>query len=377
MDRRSFLKTAGATGSAALFAGCQATPSDGTPTGDGTPTDGSEPGTATGTPDDEPGTLVVATYDSFIDAPSSSPGAWVKEQFEAETGAQLVWQTPPNEVNYFIERANAGVDADADVYVGLNTDHLIRVDENLESDSLFAEAGDLEGGSAIREGLRFDPMGRAIPYDTGYISLVWDATADDGSFVAPETFDGLLEPEFSGDLLAQNPSSATGRAFFLHTVHEKGEDGFIDYWESLQDNDVRVLGSWDAAYNAYEEGEAPMVVSYSTDQVYANRYGQNIDRHQIRFLNDQGYANPEGMARFADADNPELATTFMEFMLRPEVQGEIAVRNVQFPAIDGADLPEEYAEYAKIPPEPVTFSYDELRGSIDGWIEQWQQSFTA
>ena len=88
-------------------------------------------------------------------------------------------------------------------------------------------------------------------------------------------------------------------------------------------------------------------------------------------------ANPEGMARFADADNPELARTFMEFMLRPEVQGEIAVRNVQFPAIDGADLPAEYAEYAKIPPEPVTFSYDELRGSIDGWIEQWQQSFTA
>jgi thiamine transport system substrate-binding protein len=376
MNRREFLTTAGAAGSAVLLAGCQAERTDGTPDG-GTPTETEgEPSGATTTPED-PGTLVVATYDSFIDAPSSSPGAWIKERFEAETGAQLIWQTPPNEINYFIERANADVEADADVYVGLNTDDMIRIDENLESGSLFVEAGDLAGQDAIREQLQFDPKGRAVPYDTGYISLVWDATADDGEFVAPETFDGLLESEYEGDLLAQNPSSTTGRAFLLHTVHEKGEDGFVDYWEALRDNGVRVLGDWDAAYTAYGDGEAPMVVSYSTDQVYANRYDQNMDRHQIRFLNDQGYANPEGMAQFADADNPDLAKQFMEFVLRPEVQGQIAVQNVQFPAIEGAELPEEYAQFAKVPPEPVTFTYDELKGSIEGWIDAWQRAFTA
>ncbi|MFB6096952.1 MAG: thiamine ABC transporter substrate binding subunit [Haloferacaceae archaeon] len=381
MNRRRFLQRAGATGAAALLAGCQAQQTTETPADTDTeaPTDTDTEttrGTATRTP--EPGTLVVATYDSFIDAPSSSPGAWIKERFEAETGATLVWKTPPNEVNYFIERANAGVDTEADVYVGLDTGTLIRVDNKLKSGRLFDEAGDLEGRSAVKDGLAFDPKGRAVPYDTGYISLVWNATMGGGDFVAPETFDGLLDPEFEDDLLAQNPStSETGRAFLLHTIKAKGEDGYLDYWSRLKDNGVRVLGKWDDAYNAYTGGEAPMVVSYSTDQVYAHRYGNDLAKHQIRFLNDQGYANPEGMARFANTDQPELARTFMEFLLRPEVQGEIAVRNVQFPATTDASLPESYAEYAKEPPEPVTFTYDELKGTVSDWIEQWQREFAG
>jgi thiamine transport system substrate-binding protein len=380
MNRRRFLRAAGATGAAAMLAGCQATRTDPPADGDGgseTTTDPTET-TGTTTSDPDPGTLVVATYDPFIDSPSSSPGAWIKQRFEEETGATLVWKTPPNEINYFIERANAGVPIEADAYVGLNVDMLIRVDNNLDSGSLFAESGDLAGAGNIKEGLSFDPQGRAVPYDTGYISLVWNATMDDGQFVAPETFDGLLEASYENDLIAQNPtSSATGKAFFLHTVAEKGEDGYLDYWGALQDNGVRVLGSWSDAYAAYGEGEAPMVVSYSTDQVYANRSGDPMAEHQIRFLNDQGYANPEGMARFADSDQPELARQFMEFLLRPEVQGEIAVRNVQFPAVTNADLPVEYAEYAQVPPEAVTFTYDELNGSLSEWLDQWERQYTS
>ncbi|MFW5939990.1 MAG: thiamine ABC transporter substrate-binding protein [Halolamina sp.] len=380
MDRRRFIQTAGAAG-VTLLAGCSAEEVD-------SPTDSpTEPGTTeatsttVGTAEGDEGTLVVATYSSFIDAVSTSPGGWIKESFESEFDADLVWQTPPNELDQYIQRANADVEIDADVYVGLNVDGLIRLDENLESDALFVEAPDLDGASNVKEGLSFDPQNRAVPYDTGYISLVWNATADDGEFVAPETFDGLLESESEGDLLAQNPSSsATGRAFLLHTIDAKGEDGYLDYWRDLQENDVRVLDGWDAAYGAYSEGEAPMVVSYSTDQVFANREGQDMDEHQIRFLNDQGYANPEGMAQFAATDSPTLARSFMEFMLRPEVQAEIAVRNVAFPAITNADFGEdnaEYEEYAKVPPEAVSFSYDELKGNVEGWIEEWSRQIAS
>ncbi len=378
IDRRRFLAGAGAAG-AALLAGCSAEQADSptaTTSSGGTETTGTTVGETEGG-----GTLVVATYSSFIDAVSSSPGGWLKQQFESEFDADLVYQTPPNELDQYIQRANAGVEIDADVYVGLNVDGLIRLDENLESGSLFAEAPDLPGESDIKEGLGFDPQGRAVPYDTGYISLVWNATADDGEFAAPETFDGLLESEYRGDLLAQNPSSsATGRAFLLHTIKARGEENYLDYWSQLQDNDVRVLGSWGDAYGAYGEDEAPMVVSYSTDQVYANRSDQNMDRHQIRFLNDQAYANPEGMAQFASTDSPELAQSFMEFVLRPEVQAEIAVRNVQFPAITDAEFGEEnaeYEQYAKVPPEAVSFTYDELRGNLQGWIEEWSRQIAS
>ncbi|KTG07964.1 ABC transporter substrate-binding protein [Haloprofundus marisrubri] len=375
MRRRNFIKAAGAAGVSALVAGCSAEPvDDGGDSASNESTEGTETGTTTGTPSGS-ATLRVATYTSFVDAPSSSPGPWIKEQFESEFDATLEWQTPENEINYFIERAAQGVDIESDAYVGLDTNMLIRVDENVDGE-LFAsvDSGAVEGRDAVKSGLEFDPQERAVPYDTGYISLVYN----ENQATAPETFDGLLRPEFEGDLLAQDPqSSATGQAFLLHTIKAKGEDGYLDYWSQLQDNGVRVLGKWEDAYAAYSNGEAPMVVSYSTDQVFANAEGEDLSEHQIRFLNGEAYANPEGMARFADAPSPDLANQFLSFMLRPEVQAEIAVRNVAFPAISDAPLPEDFAQYAKEPETPVTFTYEELQGNLSEWTDAWAQQFAS
>ena len=349
MRRRNFLVSAGAAATA--VAGCLA------------------PG---GTASTSSGALVVGTYSAFIDSPSSSPGAWLKSEFESEFDTDLVWQTPSNELNHYVQRKQSGVDIEADVYLGLNTDDLVRIDRELD-DSLFAEAGDIDGKSDVKSGLQFDPENRAVPYDTGYISLVYDGT----TMTAPETFDGLLDEEVAGDLIAQNPgSSATGKAFLLHTIKEYGDD-YLDYWADLQANGVQVLGSWSDAYGAWSNGEAPMVVSYSTDQVFANESGADLEKHQIRFLNDQGYANPEGMAIFDESNQSEAAREFMSFVLRPEIQGEIAVQNVQFPATETAEVPSDYADLAKEPPEPVTFTYEELEGQVSGWIEDWERQFAS
>ncbi len=391
--RRRFLTIGGAAGAVAL-AGCSAEPTDGGSADDGADGDDGDDGTDSdgddGSADDdeaETPTLTVATYGPFIDAPSVSPGEWLKEEFESRVDVELEWATPDNEVNHYVERAASGASIDADLYVGLTTEDLVRVDEELD-DGLFVEAGDIAGLGDVRDGLRFDPFERAVPYDTGYVSLVYDGTAIE----APETFEGLLADEHAGALIAQNPgASATGRAFLLHTIHRFGDgpdgevdggDGdaeydYLDYWADLQDNDVRVLGSWEDAYASWSEGEAPIVVSYSTDQVFAADADENLEEHQIRFLNDQAYATPEGMAVFADADEPDLAREFMSFMLEPEVQGEIAQRNVAFPATDTATLPDDYADLAKEPADPVTFSYDELQGSVSEWVTAWERQFAG
>jgi thiamine transport system substrate-binding protein len=375
MKRREFIAAAGAAGVSGL-AGCAGGgggTADDTETSGGTDTERETTGgTTTGTPNPTP-TLQVGTYGAFVDAPSSSPGPWLKEQFESEFDATLSWQTPDNELNYFIERSMGGLDVDADAYVGLDTNMLIRVDEQTDG-GLFAPATDVPGRDGVREGLEFDPQGRAVPYDTGYICLVYD----ENQLTAPETFDGLLTESYAGDLLAQDPTTAaTGQAFLLHTIHAKGEDGYLDYWRRLRDNDVRVLGSWSDSYAAYSNGEAPMVVSYSTDQVFASAEGADLSKHQIRFLDGEGYANPEGVAIFEGTDRPDLAREFIGFMLQPEVQAEIAVRNVQFPATTDAELPSDFAQYAKEPETPVTFSYDALKGSLSEWTDSWAQQFAS
>jgi thiamine transport system substrate-binding protein len=376
MKRREFLAASGGASVVAL-AGCAG--DDGTETADDTTTttDSTTDTTAgTTTTDSYAGTLHVATYEPFIDAPSVSPGAWIKEEFEAEyPDATLEWLTPESEIRYFIQRRRAGVTIDADVYVGLNPEDLVRIDEQLQ-DPLFSPIPDAEIPNAadVREDLRFDPQGRAVPFDTAYISLVYNAHEVSN----PETFEALTNPAFEDTLLVQNAqTSDPGKAFLLWTIASKGEDGYLDYWDALVANGATILGDWNAAYTAYTNGERPIVVSYSTDQVYANRYDQDMQKHQVGFLDDQGYATPEGMARFADSDQPELAAAFVDFMLSKRVQSKIPILNVTFPATTTADPPADFEQYAHRPPEVVTHTYEALAGSLDTWVEQWAQQIAG
>jgi len=316
------------------------------------------------------GVVTVATYDSFVDSEESA-GPWLKGAFEEQRDDDVTveFQVPENGINQYIQRAQEGADIEADLYVGLNVDELIRLDEQLDGALFDSLEGELDGSDRVRDSLRFDPEGRAVPYDTGYVNLVYDE-----SEVEPETFADLTAERNRGDLIVQNAQqSDPGQAFLLWTIHEFGEDDYLDYWAELQDNDVRVLGSWSDAYNAYLSEEAPMVVSYSTDQVYNG----DTPRHQIGFLDGQAYENPEGMARFADAGDPEAAADLMEFVLTAEAQAEIAVRNVQFPAVEDADLDDEFEQLAKAPPDPVRFDYDELADSLEGWVDEWARQIAG
>ncbi len=316
----------------------------------------------------EDSTITLATYDSFVDG-EDPVGPWLKEEFEAEYDVTLEFETPSGGINQYIQRAQQDAEINVDLFVGLNVDELIRIDEQLDVPLFDALDGELERSDRIRDELRIDPEGRAVPYDTGYISLVYDERS-----VEPETFDDLTDPATEDQLLTQNAQqSDPGLAFLLWTIHEFGESGYLDYWADLQDNGVRVLGSWNDAYNAYLAEERDIVVSYSTDQVFNG----DVPRHQIGFLNDQGYAQPEGMARFSDAPEPEAARDLMEFMLRPDIQGGIAERNVQFPAVDDAELDEEFDSLAHVPPEPVTFGYDDLLGNLEGWVEDWARQIRS
>jgi thiamine transport system substrate-binding protein len=109
--------------------------------------------------------------------------------------------------------------------------------------------------------------------------------------------------------------------------------------------------------------------------VYANRDGQNMAKHQVGFPNDQGYANPEGMGVVQGSDEVDLAYAFMDFVLRGDVQQTIALSNVQFPAVtdEHVDLPAAFSDYAYRPPEPVSLGYDELKGNLSGWVEDWSR----
>ncbi|APX96783.1 thiamine ABC transporter substrate-binding protein [Natronorubrum daqingense] len=315
--------------------------------------------------------FTVGTYTSFVDAPSDSPGEWIKEEFESRHDVEFEWHTPDQELTYYVERHNDGSEVEPELYLGVRPQNLVQADEQLEGD-LFTSTDEsvLSNAEDIDDEFYFDPEERAIPTFHSHCGIVYDGR----NVSEPETFDDLLSSEYEGDLAMSNPnSSTTGLLFFLWTVDHFGEDGYLEYWNDLMDNDARVLDEWGEVYTQFEEEEIPVVVSYTDDRVYASRDGNDLDKHQVATLHDQGYANMAGMARFADGTDDDLAHEFMDFILEPEVQSVIAERNVTGPVNEETELPEEIEEYMIEPEEVVFFDYDELEGNLSTWLEEWER----
>ena len=316
-----------------------------------------------------PDTVRIGTYQAYVDAPSTSAGEWVKDEFENRHDLTLEWVVRENELTDFIQRRKEGAPLEADAFLGVTPQDLVRADAQLE-DPLFGsfETGAIENAANVEDVYHFDPQRRVLPTGASYVSLVYDQTAVD----APLTFESLTDPEYEDSLLLANPqSTTTGLLFLLWSVDAMGRDSYLEYWQRLMDNGVHVLGSWSSAYNAYMQEEASMVVSYSTDQVYAANEGQDMDRHQIAFPNDQGYAYVDGLGQFATTDREPLVQTFADFLLEPDVQRKTAVDNVGIPTVADASLPDEFQQYAHVPDDPVQLQYDVLAEHMGDWRDAW------
>ncbi|MFB6093622.1 MAG: thiamine ABC transporter substrate binding subunit [Halanaeroarchaeum sp.] len=328
-------------------------------------------GPATSSPD----TIRVGTYPAYVDAPSTSPGAWVKAEFERRHDATLEWVAPDNELTTFIQRRRQGAPLEADLYLGVTPQHLVRAQTELDQ-PLFEgfDVGAIDNARDIQDVYHFDPKRRVLPIGASYVAIVYDETAVD----APPTFASLTDPAYEDALLLPNPqSTTTGLLFLLWSIHTVGRDRYLEYWNRLMDNGVHVLGSWSSAYTAYSNAEASMVVSYSTDQVYAANANADMSRHQIAFLNDQGYAYVDGLGKFATTERDDLVRRFAEFMLSPEVQRKTAVKNVGIPAVSGVSLPEQFRQYAKVPENPVQYPLDVLAAHMDEWRETWARRIVS
>lgn len=372
MKRRTVVRTLGGVsgGAVAGLAGCL------TRNSDDEPPDGPEEGDPEPDDPDHEGTLRVATYQSMVTG-TEPAGSWLAEAFkDTYPDADLEWVVPEAGVEHYLRRGEYGAELDVDVLFGFTVGDLARIDDRIGEGGLLRELNidRIDGTERIRDNLDLeDPHGRALPYDTGYVSLIYDETILD----APETFADLLTTEYGGTLLAQHPGhSIPGQAFLLWLINTAGRDDALAYWDELIANGVEIHNSWSDAYNgAYMNEDRPMIVSYSTDPIVAAIEGTNQARHQVAFPNDEGYALPEGMGIFDGTAELDLAYAFLEFVLSSESQAELARRNVQFPAVAGVDTHPAFGEVARKPPEPTSMGYTELRGNVGDWITDWTNQF--
>jgi len=314
--------------------------------------------------------LVVYTYDSFT---SWGPAGFIEEEFERryQVDVEFVATADSRAMLSKLIRERTTGEQGADVFIGVEAADLPTVWANELFIPLTAE--DVPRLATVPQDLLVDPQNGAIPYEHGYITFVYDSEALPTEEV-PRTFTELLDPRYSRSLILEDPrTSSPGLSFLLWTIHRFGDPGYLDYWRRLLPNVLTIAGGWSEAYDLFLAGEAPVVLSFSTDTAYSVIEGGSA-RYKVMLLDNQGYRNIYLMGIVRGTGEIELAKEFLDFILSPEVQERIPTTEWMFPANPEALLPVQFYQYAVVPPQPVMLSPEEVGENLERWLREWART---
>ncbi len=273
--------------------------------------------------------LTVLTYDSFV--PDWGAGPLVKAAFEDVCDCDLKFVTGGDGAALLARLRLEGARTDVDIVLGLDTNLTAAATET----GLFGEHGVTGVDFALPIPWE-DPI--FLPYDWGYFAFVHDVAKVPN---APVSLAALAKSDLK--IVIQDPRSSTpGLGLLLWVKHAYG-DAADEVWADLSDNIVTVTKGWSEAYGMFLEGEADMVLSYTTSPSY--HLIAEGDGTKAAALFDEGhFMQIEVAAKLAGTDQPELAGQFLQFMVSDAFQSIIPTTNWMFPSVTPTDgLPNGFA----------------------------------
>ncbi len=300
--------------------------------------------------------LTVYTYDSFVS--DWGPGPVIEAAFEESCACDLQFVGAGDGAALLARVQLEGAHSDADVVLGLDTNLTAAAKET----GLFAPHG--------VEGARFDlPIDWVddtfLPYDWGYFAFVYDTTKTDS---VPGSFSELAVSDLK--IVIQDPRSSTPGLGLLLWVKAVAGDDAETLWGDLSDNIVTVTKGWSESYGMFLEGEADMVLSYTTSPAYHLIAEEDATKAAAPFA-DGHYMQVEVAGKLASTDQPELADTFLAFMQTEGFQGAIPTTNWMYPAvIPETGLPEGF-ETLISPEKAILLPESDVPAIRDAALEEW------
>jgi thiamine transport system substrate-binding protein len=271
--------------------------------------------------------LTVYAPDYF--ASEWGPGPAIAAAFAVSTGERIEYVTGDVLPRLLLE----GERTRADVVIGLNTDQTARA----RATGLFAPHGVATEGLTMPLDWADDTF---LPFNWGQTAFVYDT---DRLEEAPASFAALLDAPDGLRIAIQDPrSSISGLALALWMDAVHGEAA-ADAWAALAPKVATVTAGWSESYGLFTEGEVDMVLSYTTSPAY-HIIAEGDDTVRAAIFPEGHYFMVELAGQLAGTDQPELAQSFMEFVLSDTFQALIPEGNWSFPArLDPARLPEGFA----------------------------------
>ncbi len=159
----------------------------------------------------------------------------------------------------------------------------------------------------------------------------------------PSSLEELVNAPDDLKIIIQDPRTSTPGLGLLLWMHAVYGDEAPAKWQQLSDKILATTQSWsDGYFSLFMNGEAPMILSYSTSPAYHMAIDKT-DRYQAARFNEGHYLQVEVAALVESSDNKTLAREFLDFMLTADFQRHIPLKNVMYPAVDlGDELPDVF-----------------------------------
>lgn len=284
--------------------------------------------------------VVVYTYDSF--AGEWGPGPELTQKFEAKTGYKLTLVDCGDSIQAFNRAVLEKDDPQADVIIG--------IDNNLADQAKAAgilTAYDPKESNTIDASLK-EALGKdsnLTPYDYSHFAMIYDT---ESNVPAPTSLQDLTKEIYRNKIILMDPRTSTpGLGFLAWTVSVFG-DKYAEYWSDLKKNILSMTSGWSEGWGMFLNGEAPLVISYTTSPAYNVEY-EDEDRY-VALVFDQGHVQQvEGYGLLNNAQNPEGAKVFMDYLISEEAQNILPLTQWMYPVNKNVALPESYKKAAPIP----------------------------
>ena len=324
------------------------------------------PGAGAALADDGPTReLVVYTYESFV--AEWGPGPAIEAAFEARCGDCDVDFVALDSSAGILNRVQLeGASTRADVVLGLDT-NLMAIAEDT---GLIAPSGVDTSELELPIEWTSDAF---VPYDWSWFAFVYDTEAIDDP---PTSLAELVADPTGPKIIVQDPRTSTPGLGLLLWMKSVFGDEAGEKWAELQPRILATTKGWSEAwFSLFLQGEAPIVLSYSTSPAYAMEV-DGTERYRAMAFDEGHYLQVEVAARLARSEEPELATEFLEFLVSPEAQASIPLGNVMYPVADlGDELPGAFDRLID-PAKTLLFDPETVRDERKAWVDEWLEAST-
>jgi len=299
--------------------------------------------------------LTVYTYDSFL--ADWGPGPLIEAAFEANCACDLQFVAAGDGAALLGRIRLEGARGEADVVLGLDTNLIAAANAT----GLFAP----HGLAAPDLDMPVDWSDTTfLPYDWGYFAFVHNADHEN----VPTDFRALGASDTT--IVIQDPRSSTPGLGLLMWVKAAYGDEAPAIWDALADNVITVTPGWSEAYGLFLEGEADMVLSYTTSPAYHLIAEEDASKTAAAFTEGH-YLQVEVAAQLASSDQPKLSKMFLDFMLTDAFQTVIPTTNWMYPVVTPqGGLPDGFETLIQ-PDRALLLSPEDAAKARDGALDEW------